>query len=84
VGSVALQKGGAPLETHEQALAAAASGALLGASLLGMRFPRLVAWPLTAAGAFFGGLGVVRAARSAFPGGSAPHQGPGRASPSRR
>src|SRR3712207_8647012 len=36
-------------------LAAAASGALFGASLLGARFPRLVAWPLTATGAFFGG-----------------------------
>ena len=72
VGSVALQKGGAPLEAHEQALAAAASGALLGASLFGMRFPRLVAWPLTATGAFFGGLGLVRAARSAFPDGSTP------------
>ena len=84
VGSVALQKGGAPLEAHEQALAAAASGALLGASLLGMRFPRLVAWPLTATGAFFGGLGLVRAARSAFPDGSTPRQGPGRAGPDRR
>ena len=41
-----VQKGAAPLQTHEHALAAAASGALLGASLLGARFPRLVAWPL--------------------------------------
>ena len=32
VGSTALQKSGYPLETYEQALAAAASGALLGAS----------------------------------------------------
>ena len=59
-----LQKGAAPLQTHEHAIAAAASGALLGASLLGARFPRLVAWPLVAVGAFLGGLGVVRAARS--------------------
>jgi hypothetical protein len=59
-----VQKGAAPLQTHEHAIAAAASGALLGASLLGARFPRLVAWPLTAVGAFLGGLGVVRAARS--------------------
>jgi hypothetical protein len=66
VGSVALQKGGVPLETHEQALAAAVSGGLLGASLLGARFPRLVAWPLTATGALIGSLGVVRAARSAL------------------
>ena len=66
VGTTILQKGAAPLQTHEHALAAAASGALLGASLLGARFPRLVAWPLTAVGALLGGLGVVRAARQAF------------------
>jgi cardiolipin synthase len=59
-----VQKGAAPLQTHEHALAAAASGALLGASLLGARFPRLVAWPLTAVGAFLGGLGVLRAIQS--------------------
>jgi cardiolipin synthase A/B len=61
-----VQKGAAPLQTHEHAIAAAASGALLGASLLGARFPRLVAWPLTALGAFLGGLGVLRAAQSAL------------------
>jgi cardiolipin synthase A/B len=59
-----VQKGTAPLQTHEHAIAAAASGALLGVSLLGARFPRLVAWPLTAVGAFLGGLGVLRAVRS--------------------
>jgi cardiolipin synthase A/B len=59
-----VQKGAAPLRTHEHALAAAASGALLGVSLLGARFPRLVAWPLVAVGALLGGLGVVRAVQS--------------------
>jgi cardiolipin synthase len=76
VGSVALQKSGAPLDTHEHALAAAASGALLGASLLGARFPRLVAWPLTATGALLGGLGVLRAARSALSGQTPRNSGP--------
>jgi cardiolipin synthase len=66
VGSAVLQKGGAPLSTHEHALATVASGTLLGVSLLGARFPRLVAWPLVAVGALFGGLGMVRAVRSAF------------------
>jgi cardiolipin synthase A/B len=61
-----VQKGAAPLQKHEHALAVAASGALLGASVLGARFPRLVAWPLTAVGAFLGGLGLVRAAQSKF------------------
>jgi cardiolipin synthase A/B len=65
LGTTLIQKGGAPLQAHEHALAAAASGALLGVSMVGARFPRLVAWPLTAVGAFFGGLGVVRAVRSA-------------------
>jgi cardiolipin synthase A/B len=64
VGSTALQKSGYPLETHEHALAAAASGALLGASLLSLRFPRFLAWPLATVGALYGGLGVLRAARS--------------------
>ena len=65
VGSAALQKSGAPLRTHEHALAAAVSGGLLGVSILGLRFPRLLAWPLALIGTLFGGLGVVRAARSA-------------------
>jgi cardiolipin synthase len=66
VGTTLVQKGVAPLQTHEHAIAAAASGALLGMSLLGARFPRLVAWPLVAIGAFLGGLGVLRAAQSAL------------------
>ena len=45
VGTTVFQKGTAPLKTHEHAIAVAASGALLGASLLGARFPRLIAWP---------------------------------------
>jgi hypothetical protein len=36
---------------------------LLGASLLGARFPHLVAWPLAAAGGAIGGLSLLRAAR---------------------
>ena len=59
-----VQKGTAPLQTHEHAMAVAASGAILGASLLGARFPRLIAWPLTAVGAFLGGLGLLRAVQS--------------------
>jgi cardiolipin synthase len=63
VGSAALEKSGTPLRTHEHALAAATSGALLGISLLGLRFPRLLAWPLALVGTLFGALGVVRATR---------------------
>jgi cardiolipin synthase A/B len=68
VGSVALQKSDVPIETHEHALAAVVSGGLLGVSLLGARFPRLFAWPLAALGTAFGGLGVLRATRSALSG----------------
>jgi cardiolipin synthase A/B len=64
VGTTVFQKGTAPLQTHEHAIAVAASGALLGASVLGARFPRLVAWPLTAVGALLGGLGLLRALKS--------------------
>jgi cardiolipin synthase len=66
VGSVALQNSSAPINTHEHALAAAASAALLGTSLLAARFPRLVAWPLAATGGLLGGIGVLRAVRSAL------------------
>lgn len=66
VGSVALQKSGAPINTYEHALAAGASVTLLGTSLLAARFPRLVAWPLAATGGLLGGIGVLRAARSAL------------------
>ena len=76
VGSAALQKTGAPLRTHEHALAAAASGALLGSSLLAARFPRLVAWPLAATGGLLGGIGVMRAARSALSGAMTKHLDP--------
>jgi cardiolipin synthase A/B len=61
VGTTAFQKGTAPLQTHEHAIAVGASGALLGASLLVARFPRLIAWPFVAVVALLGGLGLVRA-----------------------
>ena len=66
VGSVAFQNSSAPINTHECALAAGASVALLGTSLLAARFPRLVAWSLAATGGLLGGIGVLRAARSAL------------------
>jgi hypothetical protein len=59
----ASEERGAPLHTHEHALVAAARGALLGISLLGLRVPRILAWPLALVGTLFGALGVVRAAR---------------------
>ena len=66
VGSVALHNSSAPINTYERNLAAGASVALLTTSLLAARFPRLVAWPLAATGGLLGGIGVLRAARSAL------------------
>jgi cardiolipin synthase len=66
VGSVALQESSVPINTYEHAVAMATSAALLGSSVLAARFPRFVAWPLAAAGGLLGGVGVLRAARSAF------------------
>src|SRR5918994_1109861 len=71
VGNMTLQKSGAPLRTNEHALAAGVSAAVLGSSLLVARFPRLVAWPLAATGCLLGGMGVLRAARSALSGAAA-------------
>jgi cardiolipin synthase A/B len=66
VGNAALRKGSAPLQTHEQAVASAISGGVLLSSLLALRFPRLLAWPLALLGAAFGGLGVVRSLRASL------------------
>jgi cardiolipin synthase len=68
VGTAALQNSSVPINTHEQALATAASATLLASSLLVARFPRLLAWPLASAGALVGGMGVMRAARSTLSG----------------
>ena len=65
VSNAVLHKGGAPLENHEHAIVAAAGAALVAASALGVRFPRLVAWPMAGAGGLVGGLTAARAVRAA-------------------
>jgi cardiolipin synthase len=64
VGSVALRKGEEPVHTHERALGAAIGSALLAASMLGTRFPRLLSWPLSAIAALAGLSVLLRAMRS--------------------
>jgi len=83
VGSAALQKSGAPLRTYEHALAAATSATLLGSSLVGLRFPRLLSWPLAFIGTLFGALGVMRAARSVLSGRETPREPDDTESPKR-
>ncbi|MGH3087003.1 MAG: phospholipase D-like domain-containing protein [Rubrobacteraceae bacterium] len=67
VGSSALQKSAAPLDTHENTIAAAVGGALLAASVLSVKFPKAIAWPIALVAGVLGGLGVIRAARSQKP-----------------
>lgn len=64
VGSTALQKGSAPLQTHERAIAGVASALLLLFSLLTFRFPRIVSYPVALLGTVFSGLAIVRTIRS--------------------
>lgn len=67
VGSSALQKSAAPLDTHENTIAAAVGSALLAAAVLGAKYPKVIAWPLALVAGILGGLGVIRAARAAKP-----------------
>ena len=83
VGSAALQKSGAPLRTYEHALAAATSATLLRISLVGLRFPRLLSWPLALIGTLFGALGVMRAMRSVLSGRETPREPDDTESPKR-
>jgi cardiolipin synthase len=54
---------GAYFDAQKRKLGAAVSAGVLGVSLLGLRYPRLVAWPLGVTGGLAGGLGLLRAAR---------------------
>ena len=63
VGQVALQDSDAALSKNERAVTGTISGLLLAISLLGARFPRLLAWPLAAVGALLGWTGLRRAVR---------------------
>ena len=51
------------LGAYERKLGVAVSASVLGISLLGLRYPRLVAWPQAAVGLLAGGVGLLRAAR---------------------
>lgn len=63
VGAALQTAGSDTLQRHERTVGAAIGGVLLAVSLLSARFPRLLAWPLAALGALFGGISLVRAAR---------------------
>jgi cardiolipin synthase len=59
--------GSTTLEHQERLVGAAIGGALLSASLLTARFPRLLAWPLATVGAAVGGTTLVRALQPLVP-----------------
>ncbi len=63
VSAVIGAAGGVTVEQHERTVGAAIGAGLLGSSLLVARFPRLLAWPIAAAGALFGGANLARAVR---------------------
>jgi cardiolipin synthase len=60
--------GSSQLEHQERLVGAVIGGAVVSASLLTARFPRLLAWPLAAIGAAAGGTTLVRALRPAIVG----------------
>lgn len=51
------------LQRFERAAGATVSGALLGTAVVGARFPRVLAWPLAAAGGLVGASGLARVLR---------------------
>ncbi|CAN5257114.1 phospholipase D-like domain-containing protein [soil metagenome] len=63
VSSVVLGQSIPPLRAHERAIGGGVGAAVLAASLAGARFPRLVAWPLAAAGIAAGVSEIVHAVR---------------------
>jgi len=52
------------LQRHERTAGAALSGGLLGMAALAARFPRVITWPLAAAGGLVGASGLARILRS--------------------
>ncbi|MCA1728427.1 MAG: phospholipase D-like domain-containing protein [Actinobacteria bacterium] len=67
VGNAVLTaSGGDPLNTHERAIGAALAAGAIGVSALGVRYPRLLAWPLAGAGGFAGSLGLLHVAQRAW------------------
>jgi len=74
--SASLQAAGSSsLRRDERAVGAVIGAVLFGLSLLCARFPRLIAWPLAAVGAIFGGISLVRAANPDPPEASSPDAG---------
>ena len=67
VGAALQAAGSDTLQQHERTVGATIGAILLACSLLIARFPRLLAWPFAAAGALFGGISLVRAARPVTP-----------------
>lgn len=63
VGQIALQESDEALSKHERAVTGTFSALLLVLSLLGARFPRVLAWPLAAVGTLLGCAGLQRVVR---------------------
>ena len=61
--SAAFRGGGEDLQRYERMVGISVSAGLLGAALLGARFPRLLAWPLAAGSGLVGAAGLLRTLR---------------------
>ncbi|MDQ3832455.1 MAG: hypothetical protein M3315_02225, partial [Actinomycetota bacterium] len=59
----AFRGGGEDLQRYERMVGISVSAGLLGAALLGARFPRLLAWPLAAGSGLVGAAGLLRTLR---------------------
>jgi cardiolipin synthase A/B len=59
----AFRGGGEDLQRYERTVGISVSAGLLGAALLGARFPRLLAWPLSASSGLVGAAGLLRTLR---------------------
>ena len=66
LGSAVLTDSGAPVRTHQRKIGAALAATALGVSALGVRHPRLLAWPLAAVTGFAGTLSLVHTAEHAW------------------
>lgn len=63
VSTTALQSSGDYISRYERYVGSAISGGIFAASLLILRFPRVLAWPLGLLGSILGGIGMVRSLR---------------------
>lgn len=66
LGSAVFMDSAPPVRTHQRKIGAALAATALGVSALGVRYPRLLAWPLAGVTGFAGTLSLVHTAQRAW------------------